>query len=189
MLMLSNRRTVWWLEVIGAVVVVTISLWLVFGDQFLARQSRVPYQGIILLTGLPAKYCPSHATVTVGPVSRPGASHQIKITDCRSIDFSQLTNLPANRQLIVKLPAALAFSVKTSPPESQSPTVAVRLGDINNDGVIDELDTQRIRDSLFQPVSNQELGKTDLDGDDQISAVDLAIVKNNFGVGATLPND
>ena len=188
-----SRGIIFFLEVIGVVTLLVVLIVYIRGSQFQANQS----QGKLFLAGLPAKSCPTQTSVFFGPINQSGQSGSIKktssifnanIESCRIIDISQFTKMTADNQLIVKLPRALAVKVDRVTLQGASPTVVVPLGDVNDDGVIDEQDANQIRQKISHPVTNQELAKLDFDQDNRLSAIDLAIVKNNFGVGAALPD-
>lgn len=140
------------------------------------QQSATP---TISLVNLPERYCPAFAEVLAA--SNLSTTLSVPITNCRSINLFNLS-LTGNDTLFLWLPQALPLSIAYTPLVDRY-IISPRIGDVNSDNVIDELDEDQVIGWLF----TQELAG-DVDLDNHVTSEDLALVRLNYGVGEKRPD-
>jgi hypothetical protein len=143
----------------------------------------------LALMNLPASYCPSQIELAAlgqkAITSQTPISAILSVNHCADIDLGSVLTKPGSYQLIIKAPWSLAVSYSISVPTKGSLPVTLRLGDANNDNVIDEQDQKIISDHLFVQAPAD---KADVDGDGLVSVMDLSLAKLNQGVGVKRPD-
>lgn len=130
----------------------------------------------ILLAGLPATLCPTHIIVVVG--GDASREQTVELANCRTLELARLGVEKKDATVLIKLSHALAERVALT-PETQTVSVSMRLGDVDNDNVIDQQDEELVTKELWEKSTTG----TDLDSDGTVSAADLAYTRLNRGVG------
>lgn len=130
----------------------------------------------ILLAGLPSTLCPTHVLVVVGG----DAPHEqtVELANCRVLELARLGVEKKDATVLIKVSHALAERVVLT-SETQTVSVSIRLGDIDNDNVIDQQDEELVAKELWA----KSTSGTDLDSDGTVSGADLAYTRLNRGVG------
>ncbi len=128
---------------------------------------------LLQLNDLPLGYCPETAKVVTSLTpSATETGKTLRVNNCRSINLS---SIQAER-VYIKLPHALAFAVSPS-----AEIYAPQLGDVNEDGSINDVDERLVTEVLF----TIGVQSADLDADQTVTATDLALVRLHQGVSAT----
>lgn len=132
--------------------------------------------GAIILAGLPSTLCPTHVIVVVG--TEAIREQTVQLTNCRTLELSRLGVENKDATVLIKLSHALAERVVLT-AETQAVSVSVRLGDVDNDNIIDALD----EDLIVKELWTKSTSGSDLDSDGTVSAADLAYTRLNRGIG------
>lgn len=129
-------------------------------------------------TNLPRTYCPTQATVV--NTSRLNRPQQVSVINCSVVSLSGLDLTPVE-QIFIKLPNALGISINYR-EETDRYRIALKVGDVNGDNVIDDEDIEIITEQIF---SSQTSADVDMSG--IVDSDDLALARINSGVGEYPP--
>jgi hypothetical protein len=149
------------------------------------NNSLISDQPQIIFDNLPPLYCPENAEVIITTSDSAVAvlDQSVPITSCQIMELeSILPTAPAEYQISLKVPKAIAVSFQVSLPLQSSVKVPIQLGDVNNDNIIDGSDEKTLTDSLFLDNSN------DLDADGKVSIDDILLVRLNQAIGVNRPD-
>ncbi len=138
----------------------------------------------VYLTNRPSSYCPKKADLAIFDGKKLISSASVAVTVCQRIDWPANLEEVASPNIIIKLSHALAFSVPGGEQQKGIFEQPIKLGDATDDNIIDHSDLDLITLALQGKGGNN----LDIDGDDKISALDLALAKVNQGVGAERPD-
>ena len=153
---------------------------------FYVIQNKSAFAPKLVLSNLPANYCPSKVEVAIENTTSKISDKDMDISNCDNIAISSI--LPtANGQytLKVKLPQALAFKMNFSVPLNADLQYFIQLGDANSDNIIDGQDLTLINEYMFLKTDKETavIKKIDLDNDGIIGVSDYSIASQNQGVG------
>lgn len=132
----------------------------------------------ILLAGLPTTLCPTHVIVVIDTDEQA-----VELSNCRTLELARLGLEKKSVTVLIKLSHALAERVALT-SETQTASVSVRLGDVDNDNVIDQQDEELVAKELWE----KSVSGADLDSDGMVTAADLAYTRLNRGVGQEKTN-
>lgn len=171
--------------------IVMIALVAVSAYWELNRAPAAAQPGTLELTNLPDTYCPTEAEIVVEGLSTketlPTSDQKSPITNCRTISLESLGTInPQPTFLLIKLPKALAFRLQIDSLKG-SYQYSPSLGDVNNDNVIDLLDRQQVESAIFSSESTA-VKRNDIDQDNKVTVLDLALTRVNSRAGATRPD-
>ncbi|MEX2012157.1 MAG: hypothetical protein WD970_00115 [Patescibacteria group bacterium] len=133
----------------------------------------------ISLSNLPTTYCPTEAEVF--HTSNQLSVVIVAVSNCRSISLSSL-DLTSSETIYLKLPHALGVAVEYSDRFDRY-IVTPRVGDADNNNIINELDQSAVLEEMFESSS-----RSDVNMDNQINAEDLALTRINQAVGVNRPD-
>lgn len=152
----------------------------------LGERSKPPtVSSELSLLDLPSRYCPTEAKAVTNLDSLTEQTARVlPITNCRTVSLAPFAAvLEAGNQLYLKIPSALPFTVSQ---ETIALGYAPELGDVDGNGVIDQVDEAALIEQL---TATTTLPTLDLTGDGRVDVEDLALVRLHQGVGATVGPD
>jgi len=157
-----------------------------------ARDTEAPVKpGVLALTNLPDRYCPSTAKVVVTKPdmndSKIILDSEVAISECRQIELKKISTLEGiSLYYYVKLPKALAFRLRVDSNDGRY-QYAPSLGDVNNDNIIDAVDEQLVTAALLTTDPDQ-IAALDLDQDNKITVLDLSLTRIDSRIGEIRPD-
>ncbi len=144
----------------------------------------------IVLTNLSSNSCPKNAwLVVMASDARAVYDSSISVMGCNLIPFPSGIFTKGAYRVLVKIPRALAFEVVINDSPVTNVEHGVQLGDLTNDNAVDEKDKTVIENALTTSGQNQgTIEGADLDGDNRLTVLDLALVSLNQGTGLPRPD-
>jgi hypothetical protein len=141
---------------------------------------------VLTLSEIPSDLCPEKIRLLITAINdpKPLTDRLAPVKNCRTVLIKNyLPALSGEYSVFIKLPKSLASSVVLNAPLTRSVVMPVRLGDLNEDNVIDSTDERLVTEALY---SVDDLA--DINGDGKVSIDDVVIVRLNKGVGADRPD-
>ncbi len=162
--------------VIGLIIVVVIAAlsWLLQVTLFGASSTNKSNNTLVTFSDLPVSYCPKTANVKVADQF----NEEMTVINCRQLDLSNLASFfNTGTNIVITLPTALPINLPVGDLKLTSQaTLTPQLGDVDNNGIIDEKDEKAVADNLF--TTNKAM---DVDSDGTVTAADLALVRLHQG--------
>lgn len=172
---------------LNTLLVLTFLALVIFGWQYFATNRPSGLTPVLTLGNIPGQDCPKNAQLVITDIRKKVVTDRTVVIDsCQNISFSDLSNKRGSFTVYLKVPGALAFKEVVTLPLAGSLSHDLAFGDINNDNVIDSLDESQVLDGLFK--NSAPLPAADINKDGVVTALDLAYVRLNKGVGVARPD-
>ncbi len=173
------------LIILGLIVIVASAAYY----RLATRATTAKASGRLEIVNTPERYCPTQAQIVVtSSINQvlPEHDQTVAVINCRTIEIKSLIGTTADTKIIwLKLPGALADKTSIDSPTDYF-QFSPRLGDVNGDNVIDEIDRRLVENTLLSDAAG--VIKADIDGDQKISIIDLSLTRINAGVGSERPD-